>query len=148
MRSFGRWKPHRSCATHRRPPHRKPLHVQAIGFHFGDDNEPGEKAKAPAPKLSTLTTLASSLLIFGSVLKGAVGEAFLGTLSMATKYQASNKVIRNLIIECMHDASTGTVCTVVLMNAVHEIFHRMFLQPMPSSTVFCSKQALVRGKNT
>lgn len=67
--------------------------MRAIGFDFGDDDsEPDIKGTTRLPtKLSTLGTLSSSLLVFGSVLKGAVGEAFLATVAMANKYQASNK---------------------------------------------------------
>jgi hypothetical protein len=50
-------------------------------------------APAPVPKMSTLTTLAASLLIFGPVLKGAVGEAFLAAMTLTGKFQASNKDI-------------------------------------------------------
>lgn len=37
--------------------------------------------------MSTLGTLASSLLVLGSVLKGSVGEAFLAALAVTGKYQ-------------------------------------------------------------
>lgn len=43
--------------------------------------------------MSTLGTLASSLLVFGPVLKGAVGEAFLAALTITQKFQASNKEV-------------------------------------------------------
>ncbi|KAG1659329.1 hypothetical protein FOA52_010377 [Chlamydomonas sp. UWO 241] len=70
------------------------LRVSAIGFSFDDDSEPENvrgRAAPPGPKISTLTTLASTLLVYVSVLKGSVGEAFLSTLIITGKYQASNK---------------------------------------------------------
>jgi hypothetical protein len=52
-----------------------------------------ERAVKPRPKVSTFTTLASSLLVFSHVFKGAVGEAFLGIITASNKYQAANKDI-------------------------------------------------------
>lgn len=50
----------------------------------------GAGNKSPPPtKMSTLGTLASSLLVLGSVLKGSVGEAFLAALAVTGKYQVS-----------------------------------------------------------
>lgn len=40
--------------------------------------------------MSTLGTLASSLLVLGSVLKGSVGEAFLAALAVTGKYQVGS----------------------------------------------------------
>ena len=71
-------------------------------FHwlcFLDPNEPVQAMHADSqapnklPKMSSLGTLASSLLVFGSVLKGAVGEAFLASLAITSKYQAANKEV-------------------------------------------------------
>lgn len=52
-----------------------------------------ERAVKARPKVSTFTTLASSLLVFSHVFKGAVGEAFLGIITASNKYQAANKDI-------------------------------------------------------
>ena len=85
-------------------PGRQRLCVRAIGFDFGDDDsEPDIKgaARSLPTKLSTLGTLSSSLLVFGSVLKGAVGEAFLATVAMANKYQATNKASMDVPHVCM-----------------------------------------------
>lgn len=61
--------------------------------------------------MSTLTTLASTLLVFGSVLKGAVGEAFLTALAATGKYQATNKDVLaaygklyNLLLQAGHNS--------------------------------------------
>ncbi|GAX82202.1 hypothetical protein CEUSTIGMA_g9630.t1 [Chlamydomonas eustigma] len=69
--------------------------VKALGFDFGDVDHENEKSPASPPqaKLSTLSSLSASLLVFSSVFKGSVGEAFLSTLSVLNKYQASNKEV-------------------------------------------------------
>jgi hypothetical protein len=54
---------------------------------------PAERAAKPRPKVTTFITLASSLLVFSHVFKGAVGEAFLGIIAASNKYQAANKDI-------------------------------------------------------
>lgn len=51
------------------------------------------RAEPPAPKISTLTTLAATLLVYASVLKGSVGEAFVSALVLTGKYQAKNKEV-------------------------------------------------------
>jgi predicted AAA+ superfamily ATPase len=78
-----------------RRPSIKPLIPRAIGFSFGDDEpeaqESSSQARPGSAKMSSLGTLHGSLLVFSSVLKGAVGEAFLAALAITTKYQATNK---------------------------------------------------------
>ena len=78
-----------------RRPSIKPLIPRAIGFSFGDDEpeaqESSSQARPGSAKMSSLGTLHGSLLVFSSVLKGAVGEAFLAALAITAKYQATNK---------------------------------------------------------
>lgn len=66
-------------------PRRRAMRVQAIGFDFGESR--AEAAAKPGPKFKAFGLLSSSLLVLGPVLKGAVGEAFLGVMAAAIKYQ-------------------------------------------------------------
>ncbi|GFR41274.1 hypothetical protein Agub_g1949, partial [Astrephomene gubernaculifera] len=85
-----RCKPFLCCP--RRLPRR--LKVQAIGFDFGDDDSRSSKAPTKlGARVGSLGSLASSLLVYGSVLKGSVGEAFLQALQVTQKYQASSKEV-------------------------------------------------------
>mmetsp|Transcript_4838 Transcript_4838/g.10389 ORF Transcript_4838/g.10389 Transcript_4838/m.10389 type:complete len:497 (+) Transcript_4838:49-1539(+) len=84
--------PHSSRRVVRHRSARTPLKVNAIGFDFGDNEaEVASPVAEKKTKLSTINTLASSLLVFGPVLKGAVGEAFLAAMAITNKYQAANK---------------------------------------------------------
>lgn len=69
-----------------RPSRREALSCRAIGFDFGDRAEPDAPPK-PTIKFQTFGLRSASLLVFSNVLKGAVGEAFLGVVASAIKFQ-------------------------------------------------------------
>jgi hypothetical protein len=101
----------RSCPTNgaaaalhrvpRRRPARCPLVCRAIGFDFGDRADP--VAAKPVAKFNAFGLRAASLLVFNHVLKGTVGEAFLGVISAANKYQ----------VGCMQRHACAAVCAAV-----------------------------------
>ncbi|KAG2499306.1 hypothetical protein HYH03_002884 [Edaphochlamys debaryana] len=83
-----------TCPLRAHGPTRQRLSVKAIGFDFGD----GESSSRAAPakrstQVKAVGTLAASLLVFGGVMKGSVGEAFLGALAATQKYQAAGKEV-------------------------------------------------------
>ncbi|GIL72705.1 hypothetical protein Vretimale_4412 [Volvox reticuliferus] len=104
---------------------RRALYVKAIGFDFGDDDGRSSRA-APtkrSSKINSLGTLAASLLVYGHVVKGAVGEAYLQALAVTQKYQASNKEILsayarfyNLLLASGHDSWQDYILDQVLLG--------------------------------
>lgn len=112
------------CSAARRalpPSRRRTVSVKAIGFDFGDDNSPAAPPKKS--KTGTIGSLASSLLVFGHVLKGAVGEAFLQAMAITQKYQASNKEVLgayakfyNLLLTAGYDTWQDYVLDQILLG--------------------------------
>lgn len=74
----------------KKPASRCSLRVQAIGFDFGDEDSRDSK---PGGTVKSLSSLAASLLLYQSIVKSSVGEAFLNTLNYTIKYQALNRDI-------------------------------------------------------
>ncbi|KAI8474492.1 MAG: hypothetical protein J3K34DRAFT_518218 [Monoraphidium minutum] len=66
--------------------------VRALGFDFGDSGG-APAAPKPAVVVGALQLRAASLLVYQSVVRGAVGEAFLAVLAATQKYQAKNSEI-------------------------------------------------------
>lgn len=70
------------------------VRVAAIGFRF-DEPEPAAAAQQQQKaKFKQFSTLSSSMFMFGSVFKGAVGEAFLAIMSASVKYQVGARAPR------------------------------------------------------
>jgi hypothetical protein len=82
--SLSWWRPSRGRRTTRRAG-RRPSPPTAR-------RRPDGRSRAAAPKpgvrVGALQMRAASLLVYQSVVKGAVGEAFLGVLAATLKYQA------------------------------------------------------------
>jgi hypothetical protein len=72
---------------------------------------PLHTAPKPAVRVGGYQLRASSLLVFQSVLKGAVGEAFLATLAATQKYQVRpNRSIQSNAWSIQHLLSVPVYC--------------------------------------
>ncbi|GLC51367.1 hypothetical protein PLESTB_000494700 [Pleodorina starrii] len=104
---------------------RQALLVKAIGFDFGDDDSSSSRAPPAkrSSKINSLGALAASLLVYGHVVKGAVGEAYLQALATTQKYQASNKEVLaaygrfyNLLLTAGYDSWQDYVLDQILLG--------------------------------
>ncbi|GBF92461.1 hypothetical protein Rsub_04565 [Raphidocelis subcapitata] len=101
---------------------RTALRVRALGFDFGDAGGSPPPPK-PSVRVGAYQMRAASLLVFQSVLRGAVGEAFLAALAATQKYQAkasevvgASAKLYQLLMAAGHDSWQDYVLDQVLFG--------------------------------